>query len=394
MRDPLGVTPEFAPEVGLVGVARCADVVCQRVEPHVDDLLRVAGYWYSPTARTLGAARYGQVGQRIGEKRQDLVFPVRGADAQPVGLDQLDQLILIAAEPEEVVGFRHPLRRSQVFRADAVGELRRRIELFAANAIQSLIPRRVDVARVGARMPQLVDRWQMARIRTRADEIVVRYRKLRGERLDPICVVTDQRLGRDAARFGCQRILQAVVVGARQQPDLETALPRVTCEHVGDHQFQRKPDVRWRVHVRNGRRDESVVRHEVLLPGFSGAKKSRATRWGGPACLVRPTCGQFTRSSAERHPHGLAMDMSPDITMCEAIRVMPRMVGVCGSVVDDTGSRSARFFGRQFRPIGWPSANAAAANRSPMRTYPSAFGCRSSGRSPASASPNSCSPSR
>jgi len=103
--DPVPCSGPPAP-VGLVtgwadlAVAQRRHVVAQRVEPHVDNLARVAGHRDAPAAGPVGGPRHREVRQPAVDEPEHLVAAPGGLDPQPAGGDRLPQRRGVPAQPE------------------------------------------------------------------------------------------------------------------------------------------------------------------------------------------------------------------------------------------------------------------------------------------------------
>ena len=80
--------------VGAVGPVHATEVVGERVEPHVHDMLWFVGHGHAPVERR---ARDAKVEQRLAEALEDLGAPDGGLDKLWVGVDVLEQPRLVPA---------------------------------------------------------------------------------------------------------------------------------------------------------------------------------------------------------------------------------------------------------------------------------------------------------
>ena len=98
----------------VVGKADAGDVIGQRVDPHIHDVLVVAGHADAPVE---GGARDRQVLQAAAHEARDFVEPLlRQHVIRP--LVELEQFVLISRQAEEVTLLLHPLDRRAGLRRD------------------------------------------------------------------------------------------------------------------------------------------------------------------------------------------------------------------------------------------------------------------------------------
>ena len=195
----VAAAPPALVRVAARAVVQRGDVVRERVEPDVDHLARVAGHRDAPAVRALDRTRDAEVAQPAGDERQHLVAARARLDAQPPGLDRLAQRRLVARQAEEPVALAHRLGSDAVLRAAPVVQLVRGEERLAAAAVQPLVVALVEVAGVGAGVPQPLDAGPVARVGARADVVVVRDLQRPAERLEAVALARDE-LARPARR--------------------------------------------------------------------------------------------------------------------------------------------------------------------------------------------------
>ncbi len=207
-------------------------------------------------------------------------------------LDQVEQRVAVARQPEEVVLLFHHVGPGQVLGTQALGrKLGGRVELLAADAVQAAIRLAVDIVVRRAGLPQLLRPSGVARVGARADELVVRQVQQRLQALEHRRVPLDKFPRGDAFGLGGLHVLQGILVAARQEVDVLAALPMIPREGVGLDDLQREADVRARVDVRDRRRHVVDARRQRLRPpGPLGAWS-----WGYP-----PRWQQNTAPSSAR----------------------------------------------------------------------------------------------
>ncbi len=261
--------------LGSVGVAGRGDVVRQRVEPDVADVLRVPRDRHAPVERR-PADR--EVLKTPADRGQDLVAAGLGLDRLGMRLVVLEEAVRVGREAEEVVLLDHPLDRPLVDRAEPVDQLLLGVVGLARHAVQALVRPEVDVvpAVVVDGVQELHDRSRVAGLGG-PDVVVVRDVKpgpdlapTRLHRVDPL-------LRRHALLLGRPLELQAVLVGAGEVEDLLTAQPVEPGDEVGGHGVVRVPDVGHVVRVvdRGGDVEDVAAHGRVMVPAAGVSTDAR-----------------------------------------------------------------------------------------------------------------------
>ena len=263
--------PEAVDEI-LAGprVGQRAEVVDERVGPHVRDLLGIPRDRDAP--RLPGTADR-EVLQPAGDERPRLVRPkAREDEVRPLVVER-EQLLLIGREAEEPVALLDPLGHDVVLGALAVDELLLRLERLAADAVEPRVDVLVDVVAAVRPDPlqELLDEALVALV-ARADEEVVRHAEAGGERPPRVGDAVDVLLRSKPLLLGDARHLGGVLVDPCEQERLTAALPLMTHEHVGRDRRVGVTDVRRRVDVVDRRRQ--VVR--LHRGRFYGRPSSRS----------------------------------------------------------------------------------------------------------------------
>src|SRR5206468_2901421 len=148
---------------------RDARVVEQRVEPDVGDEALVEWHLDAPSEPAL-RARDRQILQRLAQKAEDLVSIALGPDPVGVGMNVLEQPLLIAAHAEEVVLFLDELRLCLVVGAPTVDELLLRVEALASRAVEAGVLAEIDVTALVHAREHLLDATLVVLV-GRADEM-------------------------------------------------------------------------------------------------------------------------------------------------------------------------------------------------------------------------------
>ncbi len=294
----VGAHPVVAIVGRVVGEAEGRDVVAERVDPHVEDVVRLLGDRDPPLHPRAADA---EVLEPLLDHPEDLVPSRLGADLQRVALDRLAQPALVGRQPEEEVLLLRPLAGSLVIGADVARllQLLLVLEALAARAVPARVGAAVDgVAPVGClRDPQLLPEAQHAALVDQvggADEAVVAdvvaLPQLAEGRRDPVAVLLlgDALLARDTLD------VLAVLVGAGQEEDVVAGEPARARERVGRDRGVRVADVRHVVHVVDRRRQveralggghagfpdpERQAASAAARTSFTATPASAARRW-------------------------------------------------------------------------------------------------------------------
>jgi hypothetical protein len=131
-----------------------------------------------------------------------------------------------------------------VFRAAAFYELIGGDEGLAADAVQGPHSRARRGHRRGARAPQALDAGSVAAVDARADEVVVRERQWIAQRREPLGLGVHELGHREPGGHGGLDVLQRVVVGATEDPDVVAAEPTVPSKPVRLDALEGEPDMR------------------------------------------------------------------------------------------------------------------------------------------------------
>src|SRR5262249_41116137 len=154
--------PELRPEVfPLARVRERAQVVDQRVDPDVDDLLRIPRDRDAPG---LARAAEAEVLQPARDERARLVVAKARQHEVWAAVVEVEQLLLECGEPEEVVPLLDPLRRDAVDRTVPVDELGLGLELLALDAVPARVRVLIDVAVVVDTLDEVLDEALVALI--------------------------------------------------------------------------------------------------------------------------------------------------------------------------------------------------------------------------------------
>ncbi len=271
LADQVDVGREGLLELGRVGpVADGGGVVEQRVDPDVDDVLRVPGDLHAPVE---GRARDRQVLQALLDEADDLVAGRLGLDEAGVGGVELQQSRGVGGELEEVVLLLQHLHGLLVDGAEllpgvlalAVDQVGGGLVLLAADAVRALVTALVDLALVVQILHELLDPGRVP-VLGGADEVVVGDFQVFPEGLPRLL---DQLVGpllrTDPVGLRGAHDLLTVLVRACEVPHLLAALAVPAGEHVPSNGRVGVAEVGTIIHVVDRRRD--VVAATCIRPG-------------------------------------------------------------------------------------------------------------------------------
>ena len=267
LADDVQVRRPVVPELpGLVGKADAGDVVGEGVDPHVHDVLLVAGNLDAPVE---GGARDRQVLEPALDEAHDLVATLLRADELRMRLIVGEQPVLIGREAEEVALLLDPIDRGALgATADAIlAQLGLGFSVvgLVANRVPAGIGRLVDVAVRLHPPPDLLGRAVVARLGG-ADEVVVGQAERRDHLLEQRRIAVGQLARRELLPGGRLAHLRAVLVGAGQEIDVAAVEPLEAGDRVRGQRLVGVADVRRTVRVGNGGGEVVLRRWHELSP--------------------------------------------------------------------------------------------------------------------------------
>ena len=222
-----------------------AEVVDQRVDPDVDDLVLIPRNRDTP--RLSGSAEAEVLEPALDEAPRLVSAEVGQDEVRPLVVE-LQQRLLVAREPEEVVLLLDPLRDGAVLGTLPVHELVLVLERLAADAVETRVGVLVDVAVVVDPLDELLDESLVALIR-RADEEVDAGTDLLRDLAPLLRDLVDVDLRIQPLLF-CDAVhLRRVLVRAGEEERVLASLPVMAHEDVRRERRVRMPDVRRRVDV-------------------------------------------------------------------------------------------------------------------------------------------------
>ena len=239
----------------LIGKPDAGDVVRQRVDPDIHDVLGIAGYRHAPIER---CARHGKILEPAAHEALHLVRPRLGSDELRVRFVMGKQPVLKRREPEEIAFFLDPLDgralRRQFPAVRTFLQLAFVVEGLVAYRIPAGIFVEIDVARRLHAPPQLLRRALMT-LFARRDEIVVGAIE-HAHHLAEFRRVAVSELGRRDA-LGPRRLehLDAVLVGAGEEEHVPALQAPEARKRVRRHGLIGMADVRRIVRIGDRRGD-------------------------------------------------------------------------------------------------------------------------------------------
>ena len=228
-------------------VAESRDVVGQRVEPDVDDVLFVAGNWNAP-AET--AAADGEIFEPAAHERDDLAARRLRLHEAGILFVELEQLAFKCGELEKVILFADGFSD-----ATAIGAGRARWHIdprLIGHAVLASVRAFVDESAIAESGEKLLHSTLVAGLGG-ADEVVV------GE-AEPIPEGTEfgsdfvgEKLWREPGEFGGSLDLLAMLVGSGEEPGIDAHGTLAACDCVAHDGRVSVAQVWTRIYVVDGR---------------------------------------------------------------------------------------------------------------------------------------------
>src|SRR5439155_1406016 len=217
----------------LVGAeADSRHVVDQRVEPHVDGVIRTARPGYAPLEAP--PARDAHIAKTAIEPGNDFVAPVLRHGEARVALVELAQGLFVLAQTKEEILFLDPLYGVRVVGmelAAAIHELVLFVEGFATRAVEPLVRRQVHVVVCDPAADEFLDARDVIGI-DRPDEPVVADVPCVAEPFECGRVAVDEGPCIDTRRLRRLLVLRGVVVGSGQEEHIIAPLAVETGKRV------------------------------------------------------------------------------------------------------------------------------------------------------------------
>ena len=236
----------------VLSVAHCGQVVGQRVEPDVRDVLGVPRDRDAPVER---GARDREVPQTALDETEHLVAAEVGHNRTGVCRVPVQEALFEGRQAEEVVLLLEVLDRPFVDRAvRAVRQVVLDVVLLTADAIEPRVLAEVDVAGVVAGLQQGLD-GPVVPVLGRPDEVVVRDIEALPRGLEERRNAVGELLRGLAGGVRCLLDLQPVLVGAGEEVHVVAEQSVPTRERVPHDRRVGMPEVGLCVHVIDGSSD-------------------------------------------------------------------------------------------------------------------------------------------
>ena len=233
-------------------VAERRDVVCQRVEPDVDDVFRIKLDGDAPLERR---ARNAEIlKSRLDEIVYHLAADVFRRDEIGIFLEELEEPVLIFAHFEVVRFLFRPDERPAAVGANAAIGLRVGEERLARNAVPAFVEILVNVALLVELREYFLNGRDVIIVR-RSDKMRVRRAEQGTDRLDLRRNVVDVLLRRNTRVVRVIFDLLTVLVCARTEENVVSRRAFVTRYDVGGNDVVRVSDMRLARRVCDRRRD-------------------------------------------------------------------------------------------------------------------------------------------
>ena len=230
---------------GIGAVPDRAEVVDQRIDPHVDHARRIVGHGNAP--RLPGTADRNILEAAFNQS-QNLVGPDVGNEKLRTPFEVIAKPLGVFGQSEEIVLLSNPLWLRPMNRTQAVNEILLLLEGLARLAVPAFVIALEDVARRRHPAHELLNARLVARL-CRADEIVEgNVQTLPDiEELQGHAIAIRERILAELARLA-EHVLRVLVV-AHHEMGLDAAEPLVPRDHVGGDLLVRRPQMRPTVHV-------------------------------------------------------------------------------------------------------------------------------------------------
>ena len=249
LADDMQVGGPVGRALALLRKAGGGQVVGQGVDPHIHDVLLVAGHGNAPVE---GRPRDRQVAQARAHEGHHLVAPLGRADEVGIVLVERQQPVLELRQLEEIAFLGHPFD-GRALRAVALAVLAQfglvlAVIGFVADRVPARIGVLVDVSGGGHLGPDRLAGGHVP-VFAGADEIVVGAAQKGRHRLE-LGRVPPGELGRaDALLARALQHLDAVLVGARQEEHVVAVQPLEARQRVGRDELVGVADMRTTVRI-------------------------------------------------------------------------------------------------------------------------------------------------
>ena len=213
-------------------VADTGDVVGQRIQPYIDDMLGIEGHRNPPGEGSTGYAQILQSGEQ--EVVHHLVLTGNGLNELGMLINVLDQFVCIFAHAEEISLLLGRLYDTAAVRALAVHQLGLRPEGFTGSTVHSLVSSLIDVPLIIETLEDLLYLLLMILIRG-TDELIIGNVQQITQTADDTGDLIYMFLGCDAGCLSLQFDLLSMLVSTGLEEDIIALLSLETCDAVSQY---------------------------------------------------------------------------------------------------------------------------------------------------------------
>ena len=231
------------------------DVVRERIDPNIHDMLRVRWYLDPPVE---GRARDGEILQTAPDEAGNLVEALlREHEIGMPGI-KVEQLALIGGETKKIALLLDPFDRCSLRTNPVPVIVQPRFILIVIRLIPHRIPTGIFVqVNIAGRFHALpdTDRCAMVALLRRPNELVVRAVEALNHRLEARDIAFDQIPRRELFFRRSLQHLHAMLVRAGEKEHLIPVKPHEPSYGIGRDRLIGVADMRWAIGVGNGRRN-------------------------------------------------------------------------------------------------------------------------------------------
>ncbi len=240
--------PPFLELFVVLAVADAGNIVDQCVKPDITDVVAVERQFDSPGEAGF-RTRDAEVAERLVQEAERFIGPEQRHDEKRMGLDVVDQPVLILAHPEKIVGFGDFVGLAAALGTEGVPvQVLFLEETFAGHTVTPFVFVLVDFAAVVQVLQDFLHHFFMER-HGGADEIIVGNIEGLPEFLETQHGGVALFLGRDADLFGGLLDFLPVFVGAGQEKRRHALFAMIAGQYVAEHGGVGMADVRLVIDV-------------------------------------------------------------------------------------------------------------------------------------------------
>ena len=257
--------PVFLVKLAVIAVrlvAECGDIVGERINPDIDDVLVIERNRNAPLDRGTGNAEILE--SLLNEVIEHFLLACLRIDKVRILLDELFQPALVFAQLEEVCLLTGVADLSAAVRAFAVHQLRLRPEALAGGAVFSDIFALIDIALIVELLEDALHAARMLRVGG-ADKLRIGNIEQLADALDLTCNLINVLLRRNAGFLRDFFDLLAVLIGAGQEIYIIALHSAEPGKRVGHDNFIGIADVRLARGIRDGSGQIIRFMHDKFL---------------------------------------------------------------------------------------------------------------------------------